>query len=352
MSRYAAEQTYDQAAMVRMMGAAVLAVRLVIGWIYWGGGSRRFLYAPQKLNPHAHSWMANKLQGGMPGAVFGLSHVIGIILQHPALVYWLLVLVSAAELISGAGLILGFMTRMSALMSMALSISLMLVFGWQGATCIDEWTMAAATFAMGCTVFVTGAGLWSIDSFLMKRNTGLARATWFRWLASGPLGARALDAWGKGLGIIAILFTLAFYNYYRGSIFSPFHGGPVSPAKHHITLSQASLSASGRLKVLADLDGGTPAVPSHVVKVTVKGPNGVLEEWAGEALKEAVQGHIHNVYIYNQFAPGLYGLKAKVGAKAWITLRPTTPAPLTAGNYTITFQNINGKKFQTGASVP
>ena len=145
MARHALEQTYDQPTVFRMSGAAVLAIRLVLGWIYWGGGTRRFIYAPQKLDPHAHSWMANKLQSGMPGAVLGLGHVLSAILHHPTLVYDLLVLVSAVELISGLGLILGILTRASVILSLALSVSLMLVFGWQGATCI-------ATCGLGSTI--------------------------------------------------------------------------------------------------------------------------------------------------------------------------------------------------------
>lgn len=352
MSRYAAEQTYDRVAVLRMTGATGLAVRLVIGWIYWGGGTRRFIYAPQKLNPHAHSWMANKLQGGMPGAVLGIGHLVSTILHHPALVYWLLVLISVVELVSGLGLILGVFTRLSAMLSIGLSISLMLVFGWQGATCVDEWTMASATFAMGCTVFATGAGLWSVDSWLMKRRPQLMDAGWFRWLGSAPLRARELEGWGKGLGIVAILFTLVFYNYYRGSIFTPFHSGPVSPGKHHISLSQGSLAPNGRLKVFVYLDGGTPAVPSHIVKVMVNGPNGTVETWSGEALEKAAEGHIHNIYEYNKFGPGLFGIKAKMGAKAWVTLSPAQPVHLTAGQYTIIFQNINGKKFKTVVTLP
>ncbi len=351
MSRYAAEQTYDRAAAVRIMGAAALAVRLVLGWIYWGGGSRRFIYAPKKLDPHAHSWMANKLQTGMPGALLGISHIVSTILKNPALVYWLLVGISAVELVSGLGLLFGVFTRVSAFLSVLLSVSLMLIFGWQGATCIDEWTMASATFAMACTVFVTGAGMWSVDGWLMRRNPALADATWFRWLGSAPLSARELDGWGKGLGLVAILFTLVFYGYFRGSIFGPFHGGPVSPAKHHIGLSKGSVTARGRVKVLAYLNGGTPAAPSHVVKVSVVGPHGLVEAWRGKGLAKAAKGHIRNIYRYNKFVPGLYGLKSKVGAKAWITLTPKKPLHLKAGTYKILFESINGKTFKTQAHV-
>jgi len=47
---------------------ALLSVRFIQGFIYWGGGSRRFIYGPDKLDPDAHTWMANKFQTAMPGA--------------------------------------------------------------------------------------------------------------------------------------------------------------------------------------------------------------------------------------------------------------------------------------------
>jgi thiosulfate dehydrogenase [quinone] large subunit len=46
----------------RIVAMALLSVRFIQGFIYWGGGSRRFIYAPSKLDPHAASRMANKLQ--------------------------------------------------------------------------------------------------------------------------------------------------------------------------------------------------------------------------------------------------------------------------------------------------
>ena len=40
----------------RIAAIALLSVRVIQGFIYWGGGSRRFIYAPSKLDPSAHSW--------------------------------------------------------------------------------------------------------------------------------------------------------------------------------------------------------------------------------------------------------------------------------------------------------
>jgi uncharacterized membrane protein YphA (DoxX/SURF4 family) len=136
--------------MWRTAALALLSVRVIQGFIYWGGGSRRFIYAPSKLNPDAPTWMANKFQTAMPGALFGTGHLISFMLQHFWLLYAGVIVFSAAELIVGAMLMAGAMTRIAAFASMGFSVLLMTMFGWQGATCIDEWTMAACNLAMGC----------------------------------------------------------------------------------------------------------------------------------------------------------------------------------------------------------
>ena len=79
----------------RTAALAMLSVRIIQGFIYWGGGSRRFIYAPSKLNPDAHTWMTNKFQSAMPGALFGTDHVIGFMLQHFWLLYAGVILFSA-----------------------------------------------------------------------------------------------------------------------------------------------------------------------------------------------------------------------------------------------------------------
>src|ERR1700750_2362364 len=128
---------------VRIAALGLLSIRFILGFIYWGGGSRRFIYGPAKLDPNAASWMANKFQSAMPGALLGTDHIIAFLLHHFYLLYASLILFSAAELMTGLFLMTGFLTRAAALVSIGLSVLLMLMFGWQGATCIDEWTMAA-----------------------------------------------------------------------------------------------------------------------------------------------------------------------------------------------------------------
>jgi thiosulfate dehydrogenase (quinone) len=38
---------------LRIAALALLSIRFIQGFIYWGGGSRRFIYAPAKLDPNA-----------------------------------------------------------------------------------------------------------------------------------------------------------------------------------------------------------------------------------------------------------------------------------------------------------
>ena len=84
----------------RVAAIALLSVRFIQGFIYWGGGSRRFIYGPEKLDPDAHTWMANKFQSAMPGALLGTDHLIAFLLYHFWLLYPAVILFSGAELIA------------------------------------------------------------------------------------------------------------------------------------------------------------------------------------------------------------------------------------------------------------
>src|ERR1700688_3968072 len=96
---------------LHVAAVALLSIRFIQGFVYWGGGSRRFIYAPAKLDPNAASWMANKFQSAMPGALLGTDHIIAFLLQHFYLLYACLILFSAAELITGLFLMTGFLSH-------------------------------------------------------------------------------------------------------------------------------------------------------------------------------------------------------------------------------------------------
>jgi uncharacterized membrane protein YphA (DoxX/SURF4 family) len=333
----------------RIAAIALLSTRIIQGFIYWGGGSRRFIYAPSKLDASGgHSWMANKFQTAMPGALLGMDHVISFMLQHFYLLYAGVLLFSAAELVAGLMLIAGLMTRVAALASMGFSVLLMLMFGWQGATCIDEWTMAACNLAMGTTLLLGGGGAYSLDNVLLRRNPSLAARQWFRWI-SGSLPLPQTDAGFQKLAFGLLAFVLVFnigtYSYYRGSVVTPYHSGPVSPTKHHLALSQATLLPDGGVRFHVYLDAGTPEAPVHVVAADLlDSDEHVVVHWDAANLSELPKASFENDYSYNKFGPGPFGIRAPLGAAATVTL-PAAIVGNTSDAKLLRLTDVDGQAF-------
>jgi thiosulfate dehydrogenase [quinone] large subunit len=209
------------------------------------GGSRRFIYAPSKLDPSSPESMANKFQSAMPGALLGMDRIVDYLLHDFYLLYASVVGFSAAELVFGLFLIIGLMTRLSALVTIGLSVILMLLFGWQGATCLDEWTMAACNFAMGVTLFIAGSAAYSLDHWMMRRRPSLGDKPWFRWCGSGLWTAKDVKRFGILGAIVTVSFVVLTYNHYRGAVVTAFHEAPVSPSEHHISLSDGTMHSVG-----------------------------------------------------------------------------------------------------------
>jgi uncharacterized membrane protein YphA (DoxX/SURF4 family) len=339
----------------RNAAIALLSVRFIQGWIYWGGGSRRFFYAPSKLDPSASSWMAYKFQSAMPGALLGTGQMISFLLHHFWLLYPAVILFSAAELIAGLCLMAGLFTRASAVVSAGFAFVLMLMFGWQGATCIDEWTMAAANMAMGATLFLAGGGAWSLDNVLLRRNPGLAQRGWFRWLGGSlplPLGEGRFTLLACAVLACVVGFDVGTYHYYRGSVISAFHGGPVSPTKHHIALDGGALAADGSVAAHVYIDGGTPEAPAYIVAASLRDAGGkVVESWDAAALGALAPGAIRNDYAYRQIKTGHFGLIAPTAAMATIALPPAVATlALPAGPYHLSLTTAGNRSFSLGVS--
>ena len=333
----------------RLAAIGLLAVRFVQGWIYWGGGTRRFIYGPQKLDAWGGGhWMAYKFQTAMPGALLGTEHLVSFLLQHFVLLYVGVIVFSLVELFAGFMLITGLLTRIAALTTIGLSFVLMLLFGWQGATCIDEWTMAASNFAMGVTLLLVGGGAYSLDNWLLAKKPGLAEKGWFRWMGGSlplPLSDQAYKKFALVLFWIAVAFIVGTYSYYRGSVVTPFHGGPVSPSKHHWSLSNGRLQGDGTVTFHAYVDAGTPEAPSNVLHVTlVDTRNGsVVEEWDSAKLAALPKTALKNDYDYQKIHIGKYGITGPVGSKATIILPPAaSDLKLPAGTYTLKLNSVNG----------
>lgn len=340
----------DSGNMARVVALALIAVRFMQGFIYWGGGSRRFIYAPAKLNPHAAHWMANKFQSAMPGAILGVNHIISYMLHHFALLYTGMILFSAAELIAGLCLMMGLYTRVAALVSMGFSVLLMLMFGWQGATCIDEWTMAACNLAMGATLFLGGGGAYALDNVLLRNKPWRENSALFRWTTGClplPVSSAAFHRLALCVLAFVVVFNLGTYHHYRGSVVTPFHDGPVSPTIHHVTVSEVTLALPQGVRFHAALDAGTSEAPVHIVHAALLNANRQpVVQWDAQALSRLPGSAFSNDYAYNRFAPGPFGFRAPMGAAAWITL-PVPAGDETGSSAATTLQltDVDGRQF-------
>jgi thiosulfate dehydrogenase [quinone] large subunit len=250
------------------------------------------------------------------------------------------------------------MTRLAALATVGFSVLLMLMFGWQGGTCIDEWTMASCNLAMGATLALAGSGAYSIDNVLLRRHPVLAERSWFRWLGGSlplPLADRAFRNLGLAMLAGVLAFNVGTYSYFRGSVVTPFHSGRVSATSHHFTLSDASLLPDGSVRFRAYLDGGTADIPAHIMKAELLGGRGqALAIWNSEALSRLPADAFRNEFSYNTFKTGPYGIVAAMGAKAVITLPPVPGTALAPGeSATLTVSNVDGASFSvTLAAAP
>jgi thiosulfate dehydrogenase (quinone) len=211
--------------------------------------------------------------------------------------------------------------------------------------------MAACNLAIGATLMLGGSAAFSLDSALLARKPALSERGWFRWMSGAlPLPMRAGAFQNLALAVFAatVVFNVATYNYFRGSVVTPFHGGPVSPSKHHLSLSDGVVLPNGAVRFHAYLDGGTPAAPSNVMSAVLKSNDGaVLEQWDGTALSHLPASAISNEFAYNRFAPGPFGLRAKMGAVATITLPVMGEANAASLHNAATLQlrTVNGNTF-------
>ncbi|KTD10985.1 TQO small subunit DoxD [Legionella gratiana] len=337
----------------RMFGWLALSIRFVQGWIFWGGGSRRFIYAPQKIDPYSTQWMANKIQSAMPGALFDLSPVVSFLLHHFTFLYAAIILFSLVELLSGLGLIFGFFTRASAMLTVFISIVLMILFGWQGSTCLDEWTMAVSNLSMGLTLFLTGGTVCSIDAWIIKRHPQLAQKSWFQFLNSGPWAYATIKKTALIFFIFTAIFSVGTYNYYRGAVFTPYHAGPVNPDVFHLDLARGQLQKDGTVHFTITVNSGPSSTPSYIMRIELlNNTKDEVEIWTASQLSLLPQSAILNSYDYNKIGVDMYGLIAPESAKAEITLPPTKIIILPSGHYFLRVYTIDGKRWDLKLTGP
>ena len=346
-----------------LIALTVLGARLVQGFIFWGGASRRLFYDfheihgvdfAVKLDFESAGFVANKMVHALPGSLW-IQEPLEWTLANPALIDLSVWFWTFAELIVGLGLIFGLLTRVLALVSVVLNIALMVIFGWMGSTCLDEWTMAVSGVAMSGAIVIAGGGRLSLDHMLFARAIEKGRRLWLVWLTSGALTPVATRRAGIALALVCAIFTVGTYHILFGAVVSPLDPR-VSFHRHHVALSDVALTDSGSVTFDAYVNAGPDTGAAYVVAVTLVDTGGaVVASWDGAALAALPESAIDNVYPYvwaAHFKTEVIGFSGSTGARATITLpAPESGLSLPAGTYDLRFEAINGATWSAEAEL-
>ncbi|MDR2008011.1 MAG: DoxX family membrane protein [Alphaproteobacteria bacterium] len=331
---------------IRMAATINICIRMVLGFVFMSGGTRRLIYEAGKLDPLSAGYNGIKLLQAAPGSAFGLGNIVEWLSMQQGLFQFSLIFYTWVELIFGLFLIIGFMTRFSAFVTLTLSVFLMLIFGWLGATCIDEWTMSSYSFAMGIAVFLAGSATLSVDNILMKKGFKITNHKWFPWLFSGDLKIN-YTKWGVIGGIIAMVFTVGFYDYYRGGVYSKFTAR-TNPAIHRITITEANLDTKNQLLTFSSkIDAGPDTQALYIINVSLINTqtDKVVMNWDGKSLMNPEITTITNLLIYSGYKFSSYGIEAPLAAKAVITLKGDFSNIDPEAHYKIKIMGIDGRNF-------
>jgi thiosulfate dehydrogenase (quinone) len=190
------DQSEDRFADVKQL--ALRASAISMGFVFLSAAWRRFYNVPAKLDIDSAKDVANKLVAAAPGSpIEGLVHFV---LARPQLAEFATYAMTIGEALAGLGLIFGFLTRLSAVGAALLNVALMLIFGWQGFECLDEWTMAALGFAISVSVMLYGPGSFALDTLF----------------GIDPLRGVFTKGVAIALTAASVIFTVGFYDYYFG----------------------------------------------------------------------------------------------------------------------------------------
>jgi len=346
------------ATLFSLIALVLLGTRFVQGFIFWGGASRRLIYSfhpvsgvehAVKLDFDSPGFVANKLIHALPGTLW-IQGPLEWTLQFPSLIVASVWFWTIAELLVGLGLIFGLLTRLAALGSIAINLMLMLIFGWMGSTCLDEWTMAVSGVAMSSALFLAGGGSVSLDA-LVARTDWAWRNRWTNWLFSGPVSGIALRRLGIGLALASVVFTVGSYAILFGAVVSPLHSR-VNYHSHNVALSDVAV-AGGDVTFRAYVDAGPDTGAAYVIAAKlVDGSGETVATWDGAVLAALPAESFDNVYPYvwaSKFKTETVGFSGVTGAKATITLQAPAGATIPAGGpYDLVLEAINGAVWRSG----
>ena len=324
--------------------AALLAapVRWVAGWLFLSAFIRRFINAPEKMNPDAAGYVGEKFNHFMPNAVAGQKEMIEWLLANPSQLHIFLIVFSVLEGLCGLGLLTGTLTRLSALGISLMSYGVLTGAGWLGSTCLDEWQIGSLGMTGALVIMGTGAGPISIDRLVLSR----IKKPWLPWLTSGPLFDTPRIPLRFSIGFIsattvAIFIMLATYQAFFNGLWGKLHNHSVRP---EIELSQVKIDpTTGATSFRIYRSGGPDTYGAFIVSARLKDANGtVLSEAGPQQLADINPNSITNEYLV-KVHPRANALLVPLGGAATVEMElpPHTGTPAV-----LELEDVSGITFQ------
>ena len=323
-------------------GLFTLSLRLVVGWTYFSAFWRRVVLE-NKLIPDTAGYIGEKFNHFLPNA-FGIKPIIEYLVNNPDHLWWAMVIFTIIEGIVGLFFILGFFTRLMSVGVLSLATGILLGSGWLGTTCVDEWQIGILGVAAGFTLFMTGGGPYSLDSYLRPKMPWLYGHRWTYWITSGflPLSESSLKKTSVCGAVLIVFLSLLTNQVFHGGVWGTLHNKSVKPK---IEISDASID-NDKLYLTVYRVEGVDVYGSFLIGLTLKDEQGnIVLNKDGEQLSHFSQKDIHNKYVA-KVQPGKHSLVIPLGSKAELTLSDPVIATLPKGSYQVLLTDISGITWQ------
>lgn len=324
--------------MYNMSGAITLSLRLVTGWTYFSAFWRRLILA-DKLNPDSAGYIGEKFNHFLPNALF-IKPGIEYLATHEDTLWWFMVIFTIIEAIVGLLFILGLFTRFMSIGVIGLALGILLGAGWLGTTCLDEWQIGVLGIAAGFTIFLSGGGYYSLDSYLIHKKERKTQSKLYRWLASGALNLNSSQLKNLALiGAISISAITLFTNqYFHGGLWGKLHNLSVKPK---VEITDAEIK-NDRLSLTVYRTEGADVYGSFLINVALYDSNdSLVAMYNADSLAAIPNSNIHNKYV-TKVKPGKHSLIIPLGAKADLHFTNNLLRYIPLGTYKLVLTDISG----------
>ena len=329
----------------RYIGAIMLPLRLVAGWLFFSAFWRRVVLVPEKHIMDAPQWLGHKINTFYPHSNGLFKSMLGRFLENPEEMNIFTYVFTYSELMAGLLLIAGFLSRLSGLLLVGLAVGLMHTAGWLGPTCLDEWQISSMLVSIGVVISLFGSGSYSIDSLLTKRMPALAGKKWWQALTL-PLPATNTRFFRKTVYVISaivIVYVIGMNQVHHGGVWGKLHNYSKTP---DIQVSGYQALNDSAFSLDLYRDKGPETYGSFIIQVKIQDESGQMIHTFDQAYMKSITAEdIDNRYI-NKIKPGEHSLVVPLGAKARVTFHLPDGIRLKKGtDYRFILTDISGRKF-------